>query len=45
MVHFLCLMVISGFRFSIGGAQELTGVTPDLTSLAKAISNAIPLSL
>jgi len=36
--------IITGFRFSLGGAQELVGVTPDLTSLAKAISNAIPLS-
>jgi glutamate-1-semialdehyde aminotransferase len=36
--------VITGFRYSFGGAQELTGVTPDLTCLAKAISNAIPLS-
>jgi len=36
--------IITGFRFSFGGAQELVGVTPDLTSLAKAISNAIPLS-
>ena len=36
--------IITGYRFAIGGAQELTGVTPDLTSLAKAVSNAIPLS-
>ena len=36
--------VITGFRFSLGGAQELTGVTPDLSSFAKAISNGIPLS-
>jgi len=36
--------VITGFRFALGGAQELTGVIPDLTCLAKAISNAIPLS-
>ncbi len=36
--------IITGFRFSFGGAQELTGVTPDLTSLGKAISNAVPLS-
>ncbi len=36
--------IITGFRFSNGGAQQLTGVTPDLTSLAKAISNGIPLS-
>jgi|TARA_Y100000031_G_C8231805_1_gene391268 glutamate-1-semialdehyde 2,1-aminomutase/spore coat polysaccharide biosynthesis protein SpsF len=36
--------IITGFRFAYGGGQELTGVTPDLTSLAKAISNAVPLS-
>lgn len=36
--------IISGFRFSLGGAQELFDVTPDLSSFAKAISNAIPLS-
>ena len=35
--------IISGFRFSLGGAQELTNVTPDLATFAKAISNAIPL--
>ncbi len=28
--------VMTGFRFAFGGAQELTGVTPDLTALAKA---------
>ena len=36
--------IVTGFRFSLGGAQELTGVTPDLATFAKAISNAIPLS-
>ena len=36
--------IITGFRFSLGGAQELTGVTPDLATFAKAISNGIPLS-
>ena len=36
--------VVTGFRFSLGGAQELTGVTPDLTALAKAISNGVPIS-
>ena len=36
--------IITGFRFSLGGAQELTCVTPDLATFAKAISNAIPLS-
>ena len=36
--------IISGFRFSNGGAQKMFGVTPDLSSFAKAISNGIPLS-
>ena len=36
--------IITGFRFSLGGAQELTGVTPDLAAFAKAISNGVPLS-
>ncbi len=36
--------IITGFRFAIGGAQELTGVTPDLATFAKAISNGVPLS-
>jgi len=36
--------IITGFRFAFGGAQELVGVTPDLSSLAKGISNGIPLS-
>ena len=36
--------IITGFRFSLGGAQELTGVTLTLATFAKAISNAIPLS-
>ena len=36
--------IITGFRFDIGGAQNLTGVTPDLSSFAKAMSNGIPIS-
>lgn len=31
--------VSCGFRPAIGGAQELLGVTPDMTALAKAMSN------
>jgi glutamate-1-semialdehyde 2,1-aminomutase len=36
--------VLSGFRSCVGGVQELYGVTPDLTTLAKAIANGAPLS-
>jgi glutamate-1-semialdehyde 2,1-aminomutase len=35
---------ITGFRFQEGGAQELFGVTPDLTTLGKGIANGFPLS-
>jgi glutamate-1-semialdehyde 2,1-aminomutase len=35
---------ITGFRFASGGAQELFGVTPDLTTLGKGIANGYPLS-
>jgi glutamate-1-semialdehyde 2,1-aminomutase len=34
--------VISGFRMARGGAQELTGVTPDLTILGKVIGGGLP---
>ncbi len=36
--------VITGFRVAPGGAQQLFGVTPDLTTLGKAIANGFPLS-
>lgn len=36
--------VISGFRFAKGGAQEIFGVTPDLTTLGKGLANGFPLS-
>ena len=35
---------ITGFRFSSGGAQELFGVTPDLSTFGKGIANGYPLS-
>lgn len=35
----------TGFRLSMGGAQKLYGVTPDLTVLGKAIANGYPISL
>ncbi|MBM3279553.1 MAG: aminotransferase class III-fold pyridoxal phosphate-dependent enzyme [Candidatus Handelsmanbacteria bacterium] len=36
--------VSSGFRVALGGAQEYTGVTPDLSVFAKAISNGYPMA-
>ena len=36
--------VITGFRYSIGGAQELYNVMPDITALGKGIANGYPLS-
>src|SRR6201987_5017316 len=35
--------VLSGFRMRLGGAQEHYGVTPDLTTLAKALAGGGPL--
>jgi glutamate-1-semialdehyde 2,1-aminomutase len=35
---------ITGFRFSRGGAQELFGVKPDLTTLGKGLANGFPLA-
>jgi glutamate-1-semialdehyde 2,1-aminomutase len=34
--------VISGFRAAAGGAQAITGVTPDLTCLGKIIGGGLP---
>lgn len=34
--------VMSGFRVSYGGAQELYGVTPDMTTLGKIIGGGLP---
>jgi len=36
--------IITGFRFALGGAQEFFGVTPDLATFGKALSNGMPLS-
>jgi glutamate-1-semialdehyde 2,1-aminomutase len=35
--------IVTGFRIALGGAQEYFGVTPDLCTFAKALSNGIPL--
>src|SRR6266540_1415725 len=34
--------VITGFRHHIGGYQAICGVTPDLTTMGKAIANGFP---
>ncbi|MBL8849204.1 MAG: aminotransferase class III-fold pyridoxal phosphate-dependent enzyme [Planctomycetaceae bacterium] len=34
--------VVTGFRFSAGGAQKLYGVTPDLCCLAKVMAGGMP---
>ncbi len=36
--------VITGFRVSLGGAQKVLGVTPDICTFGKAISGGIPMS-
>lgn len=35
---------ITGFRYSLGGAQELFNVIPDLATLGKGMANGYPLS-
>jgi len=36
--------VITGFRHALGGYQSICGVTPDLTTLGKAIANGYPIA-
>ncbi|MBS1881528.1 MAG: aminotransferase class III-fold pyridoxal phosphate-dependent enzyme [Actinobacteria bacterium] len=34
--------VVTGFRYAVGGVQELTGVTPDLATLGKVVGGGLP---
>jgi glutamate-1-semialdehyde 2,1-aminomutase len=36
--------VITGFRHSLGGYQKIAGVTPDLSTFAKAMANGYPIA-
>ena len=36
---------ITGFRFAMGGAQQLFGVIPDLATFGKGIANGYPLAI
>lgn len=36
--------IITGFRYDLGGAQALFGVTPDLAAFGKSMANGMPIS-
>jgi glutamate-1-semialdehyde 2,1-aminomutase/spore coat polysaccharide biosynthesis protein SpsF len=36
--------IITGFRYDLGGAQKLFGVTPDLACFGKSMGNGMPIS-
>jgi glutamate-1-semialdehyde aminotransferase len=36
--------IITGFRFHIGGAQTMLGVTPDLATFGKSMGNGFPIA-
>jgi len=37
--------IISGFRYALGGVQEIAKVTPDISTFGKAVANGYPLSI
>ena len=36
--------IVTGFRFSLGGAQEYYGVIPDMACIGKGMANGLPIS-
>lgn len=34
--------IVTGFRYTPGGVQQMVGVTPDLTTLAKVVAGGLP---
>jgi glutamate-1-semialdehyde 2,1-aminomutase len=36
--------IITGFRYALGGAQELFNITPDLSTFGKGMANGFPIS-
>ena len=36
--------IITGFRYHLGGAQKLFGVTPDLATFGKSMANGMPIA-
>lgn len=36
--------IVTGFRLSLGGAQEYFGVTPDISCFAKGMANGLPIA-
>ena len=36
--------IVTGFRYSLGGAQQYFGVTPDMATFGKAIGNGYPIA-
>ena len=36
--------IVTGFRFSLGGAQQYFGVTPDMATFGRGMSNGMPIS-
>lgn len=46
MAHFLIFdEVITGFRLSLGGAQEYFGIKPDMTTLGKIVGGGMPMAV